>query len=121
MRAWSASVKRMNAASPGLDPAVDDDGHLRDPSAWTPELANRLAEREGLVLDTRHHEVLNAARLFYARFQRSPATRPLQKFLAQELGPERATSLYLMQLFGGGTQARTIARLAGLPKPPNCL
>lgn len=81
----------------------------------------QLAEREGLALDDRHWEILMAARDFYARFQRSPATRPLLKYLAQTLGPDKATSIYVMQLFGGGTQARTIARLAGLPKPPNCL
>lgn len=111
----------MNEVLAGAEPAVDEDGHLLHPGSWTPEIAGLLAAQQGLTLDGRHREVLEAAREFYARFQRSPATRPLLKYLAQTLGPEKATSIYLMQLFGGGTQARTIARLAGLPKPPNCI
>ncbi|HEX5361833.1 MAG TPA: TusE/DsrC/DsvC family sulfur relay protein [Fluviicoccus sp.] len=111
----------MNASLPGTDLAVDEDGHLLNPESWTPEMAATLAAASGLSLDERHWEILQAARDFYTRFQRSPATRPLLKYLAQTLGPEKATSIYVMQLFGGGTQARTIARLAGLPKPPNCL
>ncbi|HEX5276325.1 MAG TPA: TusE/DsrC/DsvC family sulfur relay protein [Fluviicoccus sp.] len=111
----------MKTLLPGIDPAVDGDGHLLDPNSWTPATAEALAAASGLTLDQRHWEILLAARDFYTRFQRAPATRPLLKYLAQTLGPEKATSIYVMQLFGGGTQARTIARLAGLPKPPNCL
>ncbi len=111
----------MSAVSPGPEPGIDADGHLLNPEDWTPAVAEQLATQSGLVLDERHREVLSAAREFYQRFHRAPATRPLQKYLSQTLGPDKATSLYLMQLFGGGTQARTIARLAGLPKPPNCI
>lgn len=111
----------MNTASPGPEPALDADGHLRDLNAWTPDVARRMAKRDNLTLDDRHLAVLNAAREFYARYQRAPATRPLLKHLGQTLGPDHADSIRLMQLFGTGSVARTVARLAGLPKPPNCL
>ena len=39
----------------------------------------------------------------------------------QQLGAERASSIYVMSLFGDGTPAKTVARLAGLPKPTNCI
>lgn len=106
-----------------MDPAslaLDKDGYLRDHTQWSEAVAVALAARDGLALTPAHWEILHALRRFYARYELSPATRPLLKYLAQELGPEKATSIYVMQLFPG-TPAKTIARLAGLPKPPNCI
>lgn len=103
-----------------LDAQLDKDGYLRDHRAWTEATATALAARDGIALTPAHWEILHALRRFYARYELSPATRPLLKYLAQELGPDKATSLYVMQLFPG-TPAKTIARLAGLPKPPNCI
>lgn len=104
----------------GLDALLDKDGYLRDHTAWSEEIAELLAARDQIVLTPAHWEILQALRRFYARYELSPATRPLLKYLAQELGPEKAGSLYVMKLFPG-TPAKTIARLAGLPKPPNCI
>lgn len=103
-----------------LDARLDKDSYLRDHTTWNEEIAVQLAARDGIVLTPAHWEILHALRRFYARYELSPATRPLLKYLAQELGPEKATSIYVMQLFPG-TPAKTIARLAGLPKPPNCI
>lgn len=103
-----------------LEALLDKDGYLRDHTAWNEDMATLLAARAGITLTPAHWEILHALRRFHARYELSPATRPLLKYLAQELGPEKATSLYVMQLFPG-TPAKTIARLAGLPKPPNCL
>jgi tRNA 2-thiouridine synthesizing protein E len=50
----------------------------------------------------------------------SPATRPLIKYTATKLGPEKGNSLHLNRLFKG-TPAKLAAKLAGLPKPTNCL
>lgn len=104
----------------GLDALLDKDGYLRDHTTWTEQTALLLAARDGIALTPAHWEILHALRRFYARYELSPATRPLLKYLAQELGPDKATSIYVMQLFPG-TPAKTIARLAGLPKPPNCI
>lgn len=103
-----------------LDALLDKDGYLRDHRRWDEAVATALAARDGIVLTDAHWEILHALRNFYARYELSPATRPLLKYLGQELGPEKAGSLYVMQLFHG-TPAKTIARLAGLPKPPNCI
>lgn len=103
-----------------LDALLDKDGYLRDHHAWTEALAEQLAARDGIALTPAHWDILHALRRFYERYELSPATRPLLKYLAQEFGAEKATSIYVMQLFPG-TPAKTIARLAGLPKPPNCL
>lgn len=98
----------------------DAEGYLRDPGAWTDAIANEIAARDCITLTPAHWEILHAIRRFYAQYELSPATRPLMKYLAQELGPEKATSIYVMQLFPG-TPAKTIARIAGLPKPANCI
>jgi tRNA 2-thiouridine synthesizing protein E len=40
--------------------------------------------------------------------------------LKNTLGTEKSRSIYLMKLFGS-SPAKMAARLAGLPKPKNCL
>lgn len=98
----------------------DAEGYLRDHTMWTEAIAVDIAARDGIALTPAHWDILHALRRFYARYELSPATRPLMKYLAQELGPEKATSIYVMQLFPG-TPAKTIAKIAGLPKPANCI
>ncbi|MFO6055965.1 TusE/DsrC/DsvC family sulfur relay protein, partial [Pseudomonas aeruginosa] len=51
--------------------------------------------------------------------QRLP-NRPLIKYVAQRLGPDKGNSLHLNHLFKGAP-AKLGAKLAGLPKPSNCL
>ncbi|MDR6178134.1 MULTISPECIES: TusE/DsrC/DsvC family sulfur relay protein [unclassified Pseudomonas] len=103
---------------PPLD--LDPEGYLRDLSQWSPDVAQQLALKEGIELTERHWQVLQALRAFYAQFQLSPANRPLIKYIAQTLGPELGTSLQLNLLFKGAP-AKLGAKLAGLPKPDNCL
>lgn len=99
---------------------LDPEGYLVDLSAWSPRIAEALAEEEGIALTAEHWEVLEVLRAFYARFEQAPAMRPLVKAVGQALGPEKGRSVHLMRLFPG-SPARVAARLAGLPKPANCL
>ncbi|AVE04394.1 TusE/DsrC/DsvC family sulfur relay protein [Pseudomonas palleroniana] len=99
---------------------LDKDGYLVDLNAWSAEVANALAAAEALTLTAEHWEILELLRGFYAEFQLSPATRPLIKYTALKLGPEKGNSLYLNKLFNG-TPAKLAAKLAGLPRPTNCL
>ncbi|WP_313025968.1 TusE/DsrC/DsvC family sulfur relay protein [Pseudomonas lopnurensis] len=100
--------------------ALDQDGFLLDLQDWNETVAQALAEREGLALEAEHWEILRLLREFHAEFQLSPATRPLIKYTALKLGPEKGNSLHLNRLFKG-TPAKLAAKLAGLPKPSNCL
>ncbi|MBF7140764.1 MULTISPECIES: TusE/DsrC/DsvC family sulfur relay protein [Pseudomonas] len=104
----------------GRDIAVDKQGFLLDLSDWSPAVARALAEGEGITLTPAHEEVLDVLRRFYAEFQLSPATRPLVKYVALHLGAEKGNSAYLNHLFKG-TPAKLAAKLAGLPKPANCI
>ena len=99
---------------------LDKDGYLTDLNDWDAAVAEALARNEGLELGDEHWEILHLLRDFYAQFQLSPATRPLIKYAAQHLGTEKGNSLHLNRLFKG-TPAKLAAKLAGLPKPTNCL
>ncbi|KAB0549739.1 TusE/DsrC/DsvC family sulfur relay protein [Pseudomonas argentinensis] len=99
---------------------LDKDGYLLDLQDWSTGVATALAERESLQLSDEHWEVLNLLRAFYDEFQLSPANRPLIKYVALKLGPDKGNSLHLNRLFNG-TPAKLAAKLAGLPKPTNCL
>lgn len=111
----------MNTLSAGGRPiALDPEGYLVHLDDWNEAVARALAEREGLELQPGHWEIIGLLRDFYQQFQLSPATRPLVKYTAQQLGTEKGNSLYLNHLFRG-TPAKLAAKLAGLPKPRNCL
>ncbi|MFJ4495727.1 TusE/DsrC/DsvC family sulfur relay protein [Pseudomonas atacamensis] len=99
---------------------LDKDGFLVDLSDWSAEVASALAAAEDIQLTPEHWEVLELLRNFYAEFQLSPATRPLIKYTALKLGADKGNSLHLNRLFKG-TPAKLAAKLAGLPKPTNCL
>jgi tRNA 2-thiouridine synthesizing protein E len=100
--------------------ALDQEGFLLDLQDWSEPVAAALAEREALPLTAEHWEILHLLRAFYQEFQLSPATRPLVKYTALKLGPDKGNSLHLNRLFKG-TPAKLAAKLAGLPKPTNCL
>jgi len=99
---------------------LDKEGFLRDLDQWDEQAAAILASNEGIELTAAHWEILQLLREFYRRYQSSPASRALSNYVKRELDAEKARSAYLMRLFGGSA-AKTAAKLAGLPKPDNCL
>ncbi|AUG08540.1 TusE/DsrC/DsvC family sulfur relay protein [Pseudomonas sp. S09G 359] len=99
---------------------LDKDGYLADLNDWSVDVANALAAAESVELTPAHWEILELLRAFYAEYQLSPATRPLIKYTALKLGAEKGNSLHLNHLFNG-TPAKLAAKLAGLPRPTNCL
>ncbi len=100
--------------------ALDREGYLKDLNEWDKQVAAELALQEGIRLGNSHWEVLNLLRVFYRRHQLSPATRALVSLVKRELGKEKGRSVYLMKLFKG-SPAKTASKIAGLPKPDNCL
>jgi len=104
----------------GLAIAVDKEGFLLDLQDWSEPVAVALAKQEGMTMTREHLEVVHVLREFYQTYQLSPAMRPLVKYVGQQLGKEKGNSLYLLGLFPG-SPAKLAAKLAGLPKPDNCL
>ena len=101
--------------------ALDQDGHLCDNSLWTPVIAQHLADTLSIKLSDEHLQILQQVRVFFEKFNHSPATRPLIKWLQKVLPEQDISNQKLQQLFNTGLVARHVNRLAGLPKPPNCL
>lgn len=100
--------------------ALDPEGFLVNLNTWTKDVAEQLAISEGIHLSEQHWEVIYAVRQFYQTYEVSPAMRPLVKYLAQHIGKEKGNSIYLLTLFPG-SPAKLAAKIAGLPKPENCL
>ncbi len=100
---------------------LDQDGHLCDYQIWTPDIAQQLADTLDVTLNTEHLAILQQVRAFFAKFNHPPATRPLIKWLQQTLPEHDISNQKLQHLFKTGLVARHVNRLAGLPKPPNCL
>ena len=103
------------------DIALDQDGHLCDHAIWTPDVAQRLADTLDVTLTDEHLQILQQVRAFFEKFNHAPATRPLIKWLQKTLPEQDIGNQKLQQLFNTGLVARHVNRLAGLPKPPNCL
>ena len=102
------------------DAAFDKEGFLRRLDDWTPQVAEQIAAREQLTLTEAHWEVIRLLRDYYREFDSSPAMRPLVKYCGLKLGGDKGRSIYLMSLFPG-SPAKLGSKIAGLPKPDNCL
>ena len=101
-------------------PPLTDDGFLKDVYAWNEDVAEQLAQQVGVQLDEAHWEVLHLLRRYYQEFDSSPAMRALVKYCRNNLGEEKSSSIYLLKLFPE-SPAKVASRIAGLPKPANCL
>lgn len=101
-------------------PATDSEGFLCNLQEWNSSVAEYLAQKEGISLSKEHWEIIELIRRFYQEFNLSPAMRALVKYAGLHLGSNKGKSIYLMQLFPP-SPAKIAAKLAGLPKPANCL
>lgn len=99
---------------------LDKEGYLEHLGDWNETVAHTLAQQHDLALTAAHWEVLNVMRDFYRRRGLAPVMRILVKLVEVELGPEKGNSLYLLKLFPG-SPARVASKIAGLPRPHNCI
>lgn len=101
-------------------PDLTDEGFLRHPVDWNDAVAEHLAFAEGITLNESHWEILHLLRDYYRDYDSSPAMRALVKYTKLRLDADKGRSIYLMKLFPG-SPAKIASKLAGLPKPANCL
>ena len=121
MRAHSQHGMVLSMTREGiLQPLCDENGFLLERDDWNPEIAFAFATEEGIALTAAHWEILECLRDFHSEFGDSPANRALANYVKTQVGRDQGTSLYLMSLFPG-SPARVGSRIAGLPKPKNCL
>ena len=92
----------------------DDENFMVDYTQWDTDVAEALAEEEGLApLNDRHFAVINYMRKTFAEKGDGPTIRRLTK----ESG---VPTKELYALFPGAP-AKKAARLAGIPKPHGCI
>ena len=99
---------------------LDNEGFLCHLDDWQESVATDLANTENIILTPAHWQVIHALREFYQTTDVSPAMRPFVKLVKDKYGAENGNSIYLMQLFGP-SPAKIAAKIAGLPRPTNCL
>lgn len=100
--------------------SFDKEGFLLDLSKWNPKIAEQIASTEKIQLHEAHWEIIYVTRKFYKNYELSPSMRALVKQVGKELGLEKARSIYLLKLFPG-SPAKIACKIAGLPKPTNCI
>lgn len=98
----------------------DPQGFLVHLSDWNESVAADIAHEEQIELSEAHWEIIWLLRAFYSEYELSPANRVLVKAVKTQLGEEKGNSIYLMGLFPG-SPAKLASKIAGLPKPLNCL
>jgi tRNA 2-thiouridine synthesizing protein E len=101
-------------------PKLTADGYLADLHAWTPEVAEFLANKQNITLTPDHWEIVNLLREFYFTYNASPSMRTLVNAVKVKYGADKGNSIYLHQLFPGGA-ALQANNIAGLPKPIRCI
>ena len=89
------------------------DGYMVDINDWTPEIGETIAEILDISLTDRHWEIINFSREVYLKEDKSASMRRVMK----ELGTPYQE---IFDLFPG-LPTRTIAKIAGLPKPVGCI
>ncbi len=102
------------------EPRLDKEGYLLELGDWNEAVAQQLAQGERIDLLDEHWTLIHLVRAFYKKFEVAPAMRPLVKQVLSQLGAEKGTSIYLLKLFPG-SPAKLLAKIAGLPRPTNCL
>jgi len=103
-----------------MSAARDKDGFLVHLDDWNESVAASLALDAGVVLTAAHWRIIMVLREFYGATGVSPSMRPLVKLIRQQLGADCGNSLYLHRLFPNNP-AKLAAKIAGLPRPTNCL
>ena len=93
---------------------TDPEGFLLDPHDWDRELAERIAEENGIpALTDRHWQVVDFMRERYLTTGSAPSIR--------SLGKESGVPIKeLYQLFPKGP-AKLAAKIGGIPKPHGCI
>lgn len=91
----------------------DADGFMKNATAWTPEIGEAIAAREGLELTDRHWLVIHFAREEFEETGESPTMRRITT-------PTDVDTKEIYALFPGGP-AKLACKIAGLSKPTGCI
>ncbi|QCI18422.1 TusE/DsrC/DsvC family sulfur relay protein [Buchnera aphidicola (Aphis nasturtii)] len=97
----------------------DLEGYLKNNKDWNVFLAEEIAKQEKIILTKSHWEIIYFIRKFYFKYNIAPSMRMLICGIKKKLG-KKIHSVYLFQLFPKGP-AKQASKIAGIPKPSQCL
>jgi len=104
----------------GKEILIDEYGYLVHAADWHEKIATIIAKKEKLVLIKDHWHVIYFLRNFYQQYHKTPPIRVLVNQLVVQIGPKKASSIYLNNLFPKGVLQQA-SKLAGLPRPGRCM
>lgn len=93
--------------------ATDAEGYLVDPSQWSEDFAEEVAQSEGIVLTEEHWKTIRFMRAWLDEHGVAPDARHVMKFLAGEREAGRAR---IFELFPYG-YVRQACKIAGMKRP----
>lgn len=99
---------------------TDPHGYLLRLDDWSPEIADVIADGEGITLTDEHWQILNFLRDYYSEYGLAPNVRTLVKALARKFDASIANKKHLYTLFPEGP-SRQGCKIAGLPLPNDCV
>lgn len=100
---------------------IDSQGYLKNLYDWNETIAMQFAESEGIELQSIHWEIIRFVRMFYQEYRVFPKIRTIINIISLKHGPEKGNSRYLIRLFPKQSVIQQIAKIAGLPKPNQCV
>ncbi|QCI20593.1 TusE/DsrC/DsvC family sulfur relay protein [Buchnera aphidicola (Brachycaudus cardui)] len=98
----------------------DKEGYLKKNKDWNISLAQEIAKKENINLNSDHWKVIFFVRKFYFQFNITPSMRMIIQSIKEEIGESKSNSIYLFKLFPKGP-AQQASKIAGIPKPVRCL
>ena len=94
----------------------DKNGYLLNPLDWSQELADIMAEQEGLTITAKHMDVMVHLRDRFFNFnEEQPNTRQILKAMQEQWGDDKLSTKDLYELFPKDPSKQG-ARFAGLPE-----
>lgn len=98
--------------------ALDGEGFLAEGDQWRPEVAEALAERDGVSLGPEHWWLIDFVRDYHAAYGTPPLMRVVVTELKRRWSDAGSRDLY--RLFPDGP-VRLACKYGGLPKPDWCI
>lgn len=99
---------------------IDDENFLTNINNWSPDIAKKFFISEKILPNLAHWEIIQSAQNFYQKFNLLLEIRPFIVYIKNQLGKKKINTVYILKLFPN-SPIKNISKIAGLPKPINCL
>ena len=112
----STASNASNLEINGATIETDEQGYLVNPEDWNLDLAETLAQKEGLLLTHEHIRVLQFMRAYFHEHQIAVDARFVIKFIDEQMGYGAQARKRLYELFPYGYMQQA-CKIAGMKRP----